>query len=267
MQEFFEHYFECEGLHLKYAHSAPSVRGQEFHNYCEFVFFLGGKARFISKNIQRDLSVGNVIYIPKNAYHSFAVEGNDYTRCILGFRPTPELEGLIGTVGNESVLIEEQGELTKHLLDGLIEISKRDMPDSEKALYLSATVVHLLFEFQKGKSELISLNFNVSKSVHDALLLIEESYASPITVEGLARELHISPSLLSHKFKAEMNISVYKYVMKKRLSVARAMIESGASVTSAALQSGFSDYACFLRAFKKEYSYLPSDDAKLSFGR
>ena len=260
MKEFFEHYFECDGLHLKYAHSAPSVRGQEFHNYCEFVFFLGGKARFISKNIQRDLSVGNIIYIPKNAYHSFAVDGNDYTRCILGFRPTHEIEGLIGAVGNEISLIEEHSELTKPLLDGLIEISKRVMPDSDKALYLRATVVHLLFEFQKVKSELIILNFNISKSVHDALLLIEESYASHITVEGLAHELHVSPSLLSHRFKAEMNISVYKYVTKKRLSVARAMIESGSSVTSAALQSGFSDYACFLRAFKKEYSYLPSED-------
>lgn len=39
MRDIFEYTFEQDGLYTKYARSLPSVNGQEFHNYCEFIFF------------------------------------------------------------------------------------------------------------------------------------------------------------------------------------------------------------------------------------
>lgn len=255
---FFEHYFEQDGVHIKYARSFPSVSGQEFHNYCEFVFFLGGKARFISKSFNRELCEGNLIFIPKNAYHQFVTEGGDYKRLILGFRATSELEPLLSALSNDAMLIEKQSDVTKVMLDGLIGASTSEMTNNEKRLFLGSVIVQLLFELRKEGLGQTPSNLKVSKSVSDALLLIDESYSSDITVESLASRLHISTSLLSHKFKEEMQISVYKYVLKKRLSVARELVESGISVTAAATKSGFSDYSCFLRAYKKYYGELPS---------
>lgn len=116
----------------------------------------------------------------------------------------------------------------------------------------------ILAELKKTESGIVDENINISKTVHDAVSIINSSYTEAITVEGLARQLCVSPSLLSHKFKNELNISVYKYVTKKRLSVARQLMESGVPITIAALKSGFSDYSCFLRAYKNQYSQIPS---------
>jgi len=45
MNDYFEHYIESDSFHLKYAKGSPSVKGQEFHVYHEFVLFLDGKAQ------------------------------------------------------------------------------------------------------------------------------------------------------------------------------------------------------------------------------
>jgi AraC-like DNA-binding protein len=258
MQDFFEHYFEHEGIHIKYSRSAPSMRGQEFHNYCEFVFFLGGNAKFISKNIHTKLTPGNIIFIPKNAYHQFVIKGNDYTRCIIGFHVLDNMDSILSSIGAEPVLIESLNETTTLILNGLLNIIRSKHTQSEKALYIYASVTHLLFEIQKESNGSINQSFNVSKNVHDALLMIDDLYRQPITVETLAKSLRISPSLLSHKFKKEMNISVYQYISKKRLATARQLIESGIPITVAGTQCGFSDYCCFLRAYKKQYGCVPS---------
>ncbi len=265
--DFFEHYFENGGIHLKYARSALSVRDQEIHDYHEFVFFLGGSARFSSKSIQRDLSVGDVIFIPKSAFHHFFVRGNDYTRCILGFYESASLAPLLASLGSEIRLIEAPGELLSCLIDGVLDAAERQMPREEMTLYLQASIVHLLFEFKRGVGKSIGKSMGVSRLVQDVLALVDERYSAYLTVDIIASELHVSKSLLAHAFKKEMGISVYQYISKKRLAVAKEMIASGIPVTRAATQSGFSDYSCFLRMYKAQYGCAPSkrNEAKKLF--
>jgi AraC-like DNA-binding protein len=257
--DFFEHYFENGGIHLKYARSALSVRDQEIHDYYEFVFFLGGSARFSSKSIQRNLSLGDVIFIPRNAFHLFSVQGNDYTRCILGFYETPALAGLLGAIGGEVCLIESPAEMLSALIGGVLDAAERQMPKEEMTLYLQASIVHLLFEFKRRAGDNSGKNIGVSRLVRDVLSLVDERYSKYLTVDIIASELHISKSLLSHTFKEEMGISVYQYISKKRLSVAGEMIAAGIPVTRAATQSGFADYSCFLRMYKAQYGCAPTE--------
>ena len=259
MQDFFEHYFDFDGLHTKYARSLPSVSGEEFHNYYEFIFFLGGKARFISKSIHKDLKIGTVIYVPKNSFHQFIVDDGDYTRFILKFRERRELNTLLESLGIEPVMIEDPSDTLTILKEGLINLSKSSRPPNENRLYLEAAVIHLLFEFQKVATEVGGVDMSVSKTVRDALLLIDKIYTSPTaTVKEIAKELHTSESLLAHKFRTETNISVYKYITKKRLATARDLIQSGIKITAASEQSGFPDYSSFYRLYKKQYGCMPS---------
>ena len=259
MEESFEYYFESKNIHLKYARSAPAVEGEEFHDYYELVVFLGGRVRFISTEIQQSLEVGNVVLIPKGCFHQFIVSGNDYTRCILGFYQTEELNNLISSALTEVKIIERASPALKYLIEGLTEAAKWDIAENEKALYLRSAVVLLLTELKKTSTGIVNKNINISKIVHDAISIIDSSYAETLTVDTLAKRLCVSPSMLSHKFKKEMNVSVYKYVTKKRLSVARQLILSGVPITSAAAKCGFSDYSCFLRVYKNQYLQKPSE--------
>lgn len=260
MEESFEYYFESQELHLKYACSAPTVSGEEYHDYHELVVILGGDVCFISTEIQQKLEEGNIVLIPKGCFHQFVVSGNDYKRCILSFRKADELDDLVTSALNEVKIIEKPSSDVKHLAEGLIEAVKWDVSENEKNLYIRSVAVMLLIELKKIDTGIVSKNINISKIVHDAISIINSSYADPITVEGLARRLCVSQSLLSHKFKKELNVSVYKYITKKRLSVARQLIGAGIPITVAALKSGFADYSCFLRAYKNQYSQAPSDE-------
>ena len=74
MQDLFEYYIEDKLFHLKYAKGKPSIIGKEFHNYNEIIFFIKGKADFISANIQKELQNGYIVVIPEEHFHQFSIK-------------------------------------------------------------------------------------------------------------------------------------------------------------------------------------------------
>ena len=86
---------------------------------------------------------------------------------------------------------------------------------------------------------------------------IEENFASPLTLETLAKHFYISQSAVSHLFKQKMGVSLYRYVTQRRLIAAKNLILEGAAMESVAEQVGFGDYSSFYRAFKGEFGISP----------
>ncbi len=254
MEKFFEYYIETDNFHLKYAKGEPAVKEQEFHDYNEFVFFIKGRSFLVSKNIQQELAPGSIIMIPKEHFHRFCVsQPETYIRCILGFRETPEIYNLTHEVMNTIKVISVPDKRVFSVFENLIGMIKSELTDEEKSLFIRASLIQLMIYLKQYSSEVISKSVNISPAVNRALNMIDEKYAENLTVESIAKLLYISPSTLSHKFRKELNISVYRYITKKRLSVAHELIKQGKSFTSAALNSGFNDYSCFYRLYKKYY--------------
>lgn len=261
MDGLFEYYFEDGGIHLKYAKGEPAVKEQEFHDYHEFVFFISGRSYIISKNIQQELLPGSIVIIPREQYHQFVVsEPDEYVRCILGFREDGELRGLIGEVMDTVKIIEKPEERVLIAFGELIEAVKGDMEQKEKLLFLKATLVRILVYLRENTSSVISQSISLSPVVRQALGIIDKNYAEPISVENIAEQLYVCPSTLAHKFRNELNISVYQYITKKRLFEARYRIEKGEDASKAASACGFSDYSCFYRLYRKFYGKSPSED-------
>ena len=189
MENFFEYFYENREFRLKYAHSAPTVSGEEYHDYCEIVIFLGGEVHFISTDIQQRLKAGSIVLIPQGSFHQFVVSGNNYTRCILSIHKSEELECLVADIFNTTKIIETPGAMAKALIDRLIEISKWEDATPQKAVCLRSVAVMLLMEIQKAKDGIVGRNINLSKPVFDAISIINNSYTEQITVEGLAKKL------------------------------------------------------------------------------
>lgn len=254
MNNFFEYYLYQENIHLKYANGTPSVKDGEYHDYNEFVFFMRGNSFIISKKIQQQLSPGSIILIPKEHFHQFCIsQPETYERLILGFKETPELEFLIKEVVNGIKIIDPPDKKILLIFEDIKNIVTSELPESEKGLFVRASLVQLLIFLKQAPVKAISKNINLSPTVSRALAIIDEKYAENLSIEDIADSLFISPSTLSHKFSKEMNISIYQYITKKRLSVAHRLISSGEYMTSAALSSGFNDYSCFYRLYKKYY--------------
>ena len=254
MEDTFEYYIEEEDFHFKYAKGAPSVKGREFHDYNEFVFFIDGKARLISKNIQQHLERGSIIIIPQEHFHQFCItKPQSYVRCILGFSRTSEMSELICDVMDSVKVISAPEERLIGVFENVMEIIKSDLGRKEKVLFIRSSLIQLLVYFRQSCSEVIEKSTMLSPTVIGALGIIDEKYNKNLSVESVANLLYVSASSLSHKFRKELNISVYQYITKKRLMEAHKLIKAGETISHSAEKCGFSDYSCFYRLYKKYY--------------
>ena len=77
MSYFFENSIHSANYYFKYALGNSALKGEEFHEHDEIVFFLGGKAKFVSKNIQLDLLPKSLIFIPRESFHQFVYENEE----------------------------------------------------------------------------------------------------------------------------------------------------------------------------------------------
>jgi AraC-like DNA-binding protein len=88
---------------------------------------------------------------------------------------------------------------------------------------------------------------------------IRANHARKLTVEGLARQLAMSPSHFAHRFTAVARISPMRFLREVRLERARALLfESGARAGEVGVRVGFESAAHFAREFKRRYGAPPS---------
>ena len=252
----FSYYIEDDSCHFKYARGKPSASGREFHSYDEMVLFLDGNVQFLSKNIQLTLTPGTLVLIPREQFHQFAVtQEQRYTRCILGFRQIPALQELMGQVMREITVIPHPTQQTLELFRQLMEAAEKGLPELQ--LMVPAVLTLLLTEQKQGNTPGIRELVTLSEVTHRTLDYIDSNLTKPLSLPGIAQALNVSASTLSHRFKEDLNIPVYHYIVKKRLSVAGSYIEQGMALHTAATMSGFTDYAGFFRLYKKYYGHAP----------
>lgn len=255
MEDLFTYYLASDTFHFKYAKGEPAVKEQEFHDYHEFVLFLHGSSYFISKKLQKQLAPGNLVLIPEEQFHQFCIsEPQEYVRCILGFRETPEIRSLVREVMTEPRIVCSPGREIISLFERLSDIMKSDASEPEKQLFVKATLTQLLIYMKHFAQDTVSRNVLISPSTEKAMAYIDRHFTEALSVEKIAGELYMSPSALAHRFSRELNIPIYRYITKKRLAYAHERIEQGESMTDAAFGSGFNDYSCFYRLYKKYYA-------------
>ena len=263
VSELFQNYMVAENFHVKYARGVPSFSGKEFHQYSEIVLFLDGEAQLISKNIQIKLEPNNLIFIPKEHFHQFVMtEPEKYTRCILGFEDTPETKALIDQTMTDICVFPTPSETMLAVFKNIMAASQAELSKNEQHLFLNAAVVQLLIEQKISSKKPISKYVTISETTQKALALIDKNYFKELTLSDISKQINVSVSLLSHCFKKDLNISVYRYVSEKRLSMVRQYVKSGTPLNTAATMCGFKDYSAFFRLYKAHYGESPSSTKK-----
>lgn len=78
------------------------------------------------------------------------------------------------------------------------------------------------------------------------------------TLWDIARQLHVSPYVLSQTFQAVTGLSVSRYRRRMRLHHARYLVEEGLDdLAQVAVEAGFADQAHFTRAMRAEWNVTP----------
>lgn len=259
----FTHYMAAGNCHLKFARGKPAVSGREFHSYDEIVLFLGGNAQLISKDIQLQLTPGSIVLIPKEQFHQFVVtDSQRYMRCILGFENIPQLEELIRQNMTEVMVLPDPSEQMRAVFHTLMQASQRELTPEEQAVLLQSAVAQLLLNQKLSDGEPIRKYVTVSPLTQKALDHIDSNLSGQLQLDTIAQALEVSVSSLSHRFRKDLNISVYRYISEKRLSAVRQYVQQGILLGVAAERCGFKDYSGFFRLYKSYYGEIPSAAAK-----
>jgi AraC-like DNA-binding protein len=103
-----------------------------------------------------------------------------------------------------------------------------------------------------------------SEPVRRALRFAAENYASPVTVDDVAREVFLSSSRFAHVFSEEMGIPFHRYLGTLRISRAKALLSnSSLRVIDVAARCGFCNQNYFASVFKTEIGKTPREYRRL----
>lgn len=95
--------------------------------------------------------------------------------------------------------------------------------------------------------------------VRRAILMMEQTMASPITMTDLADRLNITTRHLERLFQSEVGISPQEYYRMHRLRFGKfLLVTSDRRISDIALECGFSDASHFTRAFRDAFETTPS---------
>ena len=92
------------------------------------------------------------------------------------------------------------------------------------------------------------------------LWLVETRLSQPITLQGMAAELGVSPEWLTRSFSSAYGQTFMRYVWRRRLSRAALQLAGGQDqVITVALDSGYGSPEAFARAFRGAFGETPRD--------
>jgi AraC-like DNA-binding protein len=94
--------------------------------------------------------------------------------------------------------------------------------------------------------------------ITEAMRLMRKHAFRPLSVEGIARQVAMSPSHFAHRFRAVARMTPMRFVKEVRLDAARMLLLSqGARASEVALRVGYESPAHFARDFKRRFGASP----------
>ncbi|WP_338864774.1 AraC family transcriptional regulator [Myxococcus stipitatus] len=100
----------------------------------------------------------------------------------------------------------------------------------------------------------------------EAALLLEEQADEPLTLEGLAAELDLSPFHFLRIFRAVLGVTPHQYLVQLRLRHAARLLATDTPIARIAFDVGFGDLSNFVRTFRRAAGVSPSAFRKASRG-
>ncbi|MEA4822144.1 MAG: substrate-binding domain-containing protein [Erysipelotrichales bacterium] len=96
-------------------------------------------------------------------------------------------------------------------------------------------------------------NYDIKdKNIQEVLKYLQKNLISPIKIEELTSLVSISRRGLEIKFKKEMGVSIYQFILNQRVELfTTLLITTDLSIIEITDQAGFNDYSSIFRIFKK----------------
>ena len=98
--------------------------------------------------------------------------------------------------------------------------------------------------------------------LHFALEYINMNFREQLTVEKVAKVVHLNPVYFGHLFKKSYGVSFNSYLNSRKVMFAKNLLINGMKVTEACFESGFESLSNFLKVFKAQTGQSPKEYQK-----
>lgn len=244
---------------------------EHVHNFCEIFYLKTGSCVYNLNNKLYHLSAGEMFVVKAGDTHSTYYEGQTNCErtviyCDLDalppflFKSYPDLKEKFSQSG-KIVMIKNGKSKVERLLTAMLQENK--FPDEYTFDFLHLQTLQLFLTIHREgvfvyKQSSDSLEKTSTSDIDSATKYIASNYALDISLEDVAREISLSPTYLSKKFKKVTGLTFKEYVSYLRLKNAcQMLITTDDSITAIAARCGFNSSNYFKDCFRKATGISP----------
>lgn len=231
--------------------------GEHFHDYLEMFYLEKGSTIARVDAVDYPVQAGDVFLSFPNQIHAY--QDQEECRgvlCIFSYRSFEDLSTLFRqNVPQQPVIAaRDVPACIPELFHALADAMYREPPYRDAVIkgYLSVLLGTLL--------PLMPLNptaMSSSDTVQSILSYCGSNYQQDLTLESVARELHISKYHISHLFSKKIRIGFNDFINMLRVQDACERLKQGTGITATSMQAGFSSIRSFNRVFLRQTGMTP----------
>lgn len=143
------------------------------------------------------------------------------------------------------------------------ELFQLQVPRMNYQMHLDAQILDFLFHYfstlNQSKNRTLIKEEKIQSKIYLAKTIIEENYASPLSLTKLALEVGTNLCTLKKAFKKEFNTTIFNYITEKRMEQAILLLQqTDIPIQEVAQKVGYAYHTHFSSAFKRRFGITPS---------
>ncbi|MGE7827346.1 AraC family transcriptional regulator [Paenibacillus sp. NPDC093718] len=259
---------------LTYYNEQP-LSGGQFHSHAfyEIYYFHEGRCTYLIGDSVFTLKSGDLLLMNGLTLHCPNVEPDSrYVRSILHFDPAWICKGLSETA--KSILLDPFESLRNHRMtltganrdefEGMLADIHRlsESTAGFRQERMTLRIQEMMYVIADWCQDAVQDQDSISEKerhVQHVVSFVEEHYMQDLTLERIAREMHITKHYLSSLFKEVTGTTVFKYLYHRRINQAKILLRlhPQLSITEISQAAGFKHLAHFSRMFKAMVGTTP----------
>lgn len=251
------------------------LSGGTFHSHAfyEIYYFHEGRCTYLIGDAVFALKPGDLLLMNGLTLHCPNVEpGSRYVRSIIHFDPAwvcrelPEsarsvlLDPFETLRNHRMTLTGQRREEFERLLEDMNRLRGAEAAFKQERLKLRLQeMLYVIAGWCQSEVQQQDTISDKERHVQHVVSFVEEHYMEDLTLDRIARDMHLTKHYLSSLFKEVTGTTVFKYVYHRRINQAKILLRlhPHMSITDISRAAGFKHLAHFSRMFKTMVGTAP----------
>ncbi|MDI4646318.1 helix-turn-helix domain-containing protein [Cohnella hashimotonis] len=239
--------------HFQVDDSYATSRPQGMEDWL-IAYTLDGSGFFAIPGEKKNCARGDIVLLGPGTPHTYGTTKGDAWNFVWAHFAARSIGDKLLPAEPLSVLVLEPGSVQTRIYEAFRRVlsDSRERSEFWHDLCLNS-LREILMLLAKGQSR------KLDPRVVDAMHFLSEHMRSPVQIETLSKAIGLSPSRLSHLFKAQTGLSVIDALNRMRIRQAALLLEhTDRSASEVAYDVGFHNYNHFMNQFRKWAGTNPS---------